>query len=56
MALMQEQLKLQGLFADCIYVGSGEPARVLCLLENKYTGYKRVFRLEPYSVRSGNIV
>ena len=35
-----EQLHtLQGLFADCIHVGSGDPVRVLCLLHNKYTGY-----------------
>ena len=30
---------LQGLFADCIYVGSGDPVRVLRLLHNKYAGY-----------------
>ena len=30
---------MQGLFASCIYVGSGDPVRALCLLLNKYTGY-----------------
>ena len=30
---------LQGLFVGCIYVGSGDPVRVLRLLHNKYTGY-----------------
>ena len=30
---------LQGLFAVCIRVGSGDPVRVLSLLHNKYAGY-----------------
>ena len=32
---------MQGLFADCIYVGSGDPVRVLPVrvLHNKYAGY-----------------
>ena len=28
---------MQGLFVSCIYVGSGDPVRVLHLLHNKYT-------------------
>ena len=30
---------LQGLFVGCIYVGSGDPVRVLRLLHNEYAGY-----------------
>ena len=30
---------LQGLFVGCIYVGSGDPVRVLRLFHNKYAGY-----------------
>ena len=30
---------MQGLFAVCIRVGSGDPVRVLHLLHNEYTGY-----------------
>ena len=33
-------LVVQGLFAICIGVGSGDPVRVLRLLHNEYTGYK----------------
>ena len=31
--------QLQGLFASCIYIGSGDPVRVLRLLHNEYAGY-----------------
>ena len=34
-----KRISVQGLFADCIYVGSGDPVRVLHLLHDKYTGY-----------------
>ena len=30
---------LQGLFVGCMYVGSGDPVRVLRLLHNEYAGY-----------------
>ena len=30
---------VQGLFVGCIYVGSGDPVRVLRLLHNEYIGY-----------------
>ena len=30
---------MQGSFAICIRVGSGDPVRVLCLFHNEYTGY-----------------
>ena len=30
---------MQGLSAGCIYVGSGDPVRVLRLSHNKYAGY-----------------
>ena len=30
---------MQGLFVGCIYIGSGDPVRVLRLLHNKYAGY-----------------
>ena len=30
---------MQGLFVGCIYVGSGDPVRILRLLHNKYAGY-----------------
>ena len=30
---------MQGLSASCIYVGSGDPVRVLRLSHNKYAGY-----------------
>ena len=30
---------VQGLFVGCIYVGSGDPVGVLCLLHNEYAGY-----------------
>ena len=32
-------LDVQGLSAGCIYVGSGDPVRVLHLSHNKYAGY-----------------
>ena len=31
--------QLQGLSAGCIYVGSGDPVRVLRLSHNEYAGY-----------------
>ena len=39
MAPNSADINVQGLFADCIYVGSGDPVRVLRLLHNKYAGY-----------------
>ena len=30
---------MQGLFVGCIYVGSGDPVRVLRLSHNEYAGY-----------------
>ena len=30
---------MQGLSVSCIYVGSGDPVRVLHLSHNEYTGY-----------------
>ena len=39
MLTVKDVWPLQGLFVGCIYVGSGDPVRVLRLLQNKYAGY-----------------
>ena len=39
MAPNSADIHVQGLFADCIYEGSGDPVRVLHLLHNEYAGY-----------------
>ena len=36
---MNLMIAVQGLFAICICIGSGDPVRVSRLLHNKYTGY-----------------
>ena len=39
---------MQGIFISCIYIESGDPVRVLCLLHNKYAGYTFVYIAETY--------
>ena len=39
---------VQGLLAPFARVGSGDPARVLRLFHNKYTGYNEAFIAETY--------
>ena len=43
---------MQGLFVGCIYIGSGDPVRVLCLSHNEYAGYtlKHLFLRYMYNL------